>query len=187
MPKTIGDESKFPPRHSVVTTVRSQSKIDAITSVFSSYSKDQLDFVIVEDIAKPDAFDQAVISTPPFELVIHTASPCFLNAKDIRKVSALFLHSISQLTLIQEVIGPAVIGTVGILKAVQANAPSVTRVVITSSFVSVFDLSKGTRPGHVYTEKEWSTITLEEALSNPTIGYFGNYKISVPYVLPSSH
>ncbi|PQE21534.1 hypothetical protein CJF31_00011122 [Rutstroemia sp. NJR-2017a BVV2] len=144
--------------HSVVTTVRSQSKIDAIRSVFSSYSNDQLDFVILEEIAKPDAFDQAVISTPPFELVIHTASPCFVNAKDIQK----------------EVIDPAVIGTVGILKAVQANAPSVTRVVITSSFVSVFDLSKGTRPGHVYTEKEWSTITHEEALSNPTIGYFAS-------------
>ncbi|PQE23108.1 hypothetical protein CJF32_00004531 [Rutstroemia sp. NJR-2017a WRK4] len=144
--------------HSVVTTVRSKSKIDAIRSVFSTYSKSQLDFVIVEDIAKPDAFEQAVISTPPFEVVIHTASPCFLDAKDIQK----------------EVIDPAVLGTVGILKAIQAHAPSVTRVVITSSFVSVFDLSKGTRPGHVYTEKEWSKITQEEALSDPTVGYFAS-------------
>ncbi|PQE19380.1 hypothetical protein CJF30_00009816 [Rutstroemia sp. NJR-2017a BBW] len=158
MLERVARESKLPHRHSVVTTVRSKSKIDAITSFFSTYSKAQLDFVIVEDIAQPDAFEQAVISTPPFEVVIHTASPCFLNAKDIQK----------------EVIDPAVIGTVGILKAVQTHAPSVTRVVITSSFVSVFDLSKGTRPGHVYTEKEWSTITHEEALSDPTIGYFAS-------------
>jgi len=34
-----------------------------------------LDFAIVEDIAPEGAFDKAVISEPPFEAVIHTASP----------------------------------------------------------------------------------------------------------------
>lgn len=73
-------------RHSIVTTVRSQAKIDAIKAVFSGYGKEQLVFVIVEDIAKPSAFDQAVVSTPPFEMVIHTASPFHFNAEDIQKV-----------------------------------------------------------------------------------------------------
>lgn len=38
-------------------------------------SKDKLDFAIVKDIAQKGAFDEAVKSDPPFEAVIHTASP----------------------------------------------------------------------------------------------------------------
>lgn len=76
----------FHNRHSVVTTVRTHSKVDKIKSVFSKYTKDQLDFVIVEDIAQPDAFKDAVISTPPFDTVIHTASPFTFSVQDIQKV-----------------------------------------------------------------------------------------------------
>ncbi|KAM3082303.1 hypothetical protein ACMFMG_004747 [Clarireedia jacksonii] len=163
---TLIRESKHSPGHSVVTTVRSQSKIDKIRRAFSKYSKDQLDFVIVEELAQPGAFDQAVISTPLFELVIYIASSCLLSVKDIQK----------------ELINPAVMGTTETLEAVQANAPSVTRVVITSSSVSVFDLSKGTWPGHVYNEKEWNPITPGEALSDPSSGYFGPTSISSGHV-----
>ncbi|KAM3073355.1 hypothetical protein ACMFMF_006560 [Clarireedia jacksonii] len=158
---TLIRESKHSPGHSVVTTVRSQSKIDKIRRAFSKYSKDQLDFVIVEELAQPGAFDQAVISTPLFELVIYIASSCLLSVKDIQK----------------ELINPAVMGTTETLEAVQANAPSVTRVVITSSSVSVFDLSKGTWPGHVYNEKEWNPITPGEALSDPSSGYFVKHSL----------
>jgi hypothetical protein len=76
----------FHNRHSVVTTVRSHSKADKIKSVFPKYTKDQLDFVVVEDIAQPDAFKDAVISTPPFDIVIHTASPFTFSVQDIQKV-----------------------------------------------------------------------------------------------------
>ena len=40
--------------HSVVTTVRSQEKAQKIKEANSQYSKDKLDFVIVEDIAQLD-------------------------------------------------------------------------------------------------------------------------------------
>lgn len=40
--------------HSVVTTVRSQEKADAIAKAHPAYGKDKLDFAIVEDIAQPD-------------------------------------------------------------------------------------------------------------------------------------
>lgn len=73
-------------RHSVITTVRSQGKADQIKAVFSKYDESQLDFAIVEDIAQPSAFKDAVVSTPPFEAVIHTASPFTFNVKDIQKV-----------------------------------------------------------------------------------------------------
>jgi len=70
-----------------VTTVRSQAKADKIKEAHPKATKDQLDFAIVEDIAQPNAFNEAVKSNPPFEAVIHTASPFHFNAKDIQKVS----------------------------------------------------------------------------------------------------
>ena len=58
-----------------------------IERVFYKYGKSQLDFTVVEDIAQPGAFKDAVLSNPPFEAVIHTASPFHYNVKDIQKVS----------------------------------------------------------------------------------------------------
>lgn len=72
--------------HSVVTTVRSQEKASKIKDAHAKYGKDKLDFAIVEDIAKEGAFDKAIISQPPFEAVIHTASPFHFNVTDVQKV-----------------------------------------------------------------------------------------------------
>lgn len=70
-------------RHSVVTTVRSQAKADKIKE---AHPKADLSFAIVPDIAVEGAFDEAIKSTPPFEAVIHTASPFHFNVTDIQKV-----------------------------------------------------------------------------------------------------
>jgi len=107
--------------HSVVTTVRSQEKANKIKEAHPQAGKDKLDFAIVEDIAQEGAFDKAVISDPPFEAVIHTASPFHFNVTDVQK----------------ELLDPAIIGTTGILKSIEKSAPSVKRVVITSSFASI--------------------------------------------------
>jgi nucleoside-diphosphate-sugar epimerase len=76
--------------HSVVTTVRTQEKADKIKDSYKSYvEKGQLSFAIVPDIAQPNAFDQAVISDPPFEAVLHTASPFHFNVTDVQKVNII--------------------------------------------------------------------------------------------------
>ncbi len=96
-----------------MTTVRSQEKADKIKAAHPKTSKDQLDFAIVEDIAQEGAFDEAVKSDPPFDAVIHTASPFHFNVEDTKK----------------DLLDPAIIGTTGILKAIKKSAPSVKRVV----------------------------------------------------------
>lgn len=73
--------------HSVVTTVRTHGKADNIKAAYPEYGKDKLDFAIVPDIADPKAFDEAVVSDPPFEAVLHTASPFHFNVTDVQKVS----------------------------------------------------------------------------------------------------
>jgi len=141
--------------HSVVTTVRSKDKAKMIAENHKQYGKDVLDFAIVEDIAQPDAFENAVISDPPFEAVIHTASPFHFNTTDVQK----------------ELLDPAIIGTTGILKCIKKSAPSVKRVIITSSFASIINPFKGNWPEHTYSEADWNPITPQQATENPQNGY----------------
>jgi hypothetical protein len=77
------------------------------------------------------------------------------------------------LTLIQELLDPAIVGTTGILQAIKNGAPSVKKVVVTSSFAAVNDPSKGNWPEHTYSEADWNPMTLEDALLHPARGYTG--------------
>lgn len=96
----------------MVTSVRTEEKGQALKKSFSNAKKGQLDFVIVKDVAVEGAFDNVVKSDPPFETVIHTSSPFHENIKDVKK----------------DFLDPAIIGTVGLLKAVKKSAPTVKRV-----------------------------------------------------------
>ncbi|KAJ0297075.1 hypothetical protein COL516b_010978 [Colletotrichum fioriniae] len=148
--------------HSVVTSVRSQAKADAIKQSYPDIGADKLSFAIVPDVAQSDAFTDAVKFDPPFEAVIHTASPFHFNVTDIKA----------------DLLDPAINGTTGILRAIKQNAPSVKRVVITSSFGSMMDVSKGLWPGHTYDESDWNPITMEQALQNPGAGYSASKKFA---------
>lgn len=79
--------------HSVVATVRTQEKADKIKEQYHGKYADSLSFAIVPDIAQPGAFDEAVKSDPPFEAVLHTASPFHFNVTDVQKVSLPNINS----------------------------------------------------------------------------------------------
>lgn len=55
-----------------------------------------------------------------------------------------------QLTIVVSRLDPAIVGTTGLLKAVKQNAPTVKRVVITSSFAAIVDAARGAGVGHTY-------------------------------------
>lgn len=63
----------------------------------------------------------------------------------------------------KDFLDPAIKGTTGILKAIKSYAPSVKRVVITSSYAAIVNVK-----GHpkVYSEKVWNPVTWEEALEH---------------------
>ena len=71
----------------------------------------------------------------------------------------------------QDLLDPAIIGTTGILKSIKKSAPSVKRVVITSSFAAIINPSKGNWPGHEYSEEDFNPMTQQDALENPAAGY----------------
>jgi len=151
--------------HSVVATVRSQDKVDKIKDAYPDTPTSRLDFVIVPDIAQEGAFDRAIISDPPFEAVIHTASP--------------FHFDVTPATTKERLLDPAIVGTTGILRSIKKSAPTVKSVVITSSFASILDASKGVAiPNVTYSEADWNPITLEEAPLNPSFGYRASKKFA---------
>ncbi|KAA8650544.1 hypothetical protein EYZ11_002101 [Aspergillus tanneri] len=128
-----------------VVTVRSEVKGQKILDAHPTVPKEKLSYVIVKDVAAEGAFDEAVKSNPPFEYVLHTASP--------------FHHNVSD--PVKDFLDPAIKGTTGILKAIKAYAPTVKRVVITSSFASIVNVKAHAK---VYNEDSWNQVTWEEAL-----------------------
>ena len=133
--------------HSVVATVRSHEKGQWILDKHSGYDKRQLDYAVVPDISQSGAYDAAVVSSPPFEAVIYAASPYHFNARTEAEIDDLITTAIN--------------GTTGILQAVKAKAPSVRRMVVTSSFAAIVDPNKPVT--YTYSERDWDPITREEA------------------------
>ncbi|KAF7716202.1 NAD dependent epimerase/dehydratase family protein [Penicillium ucsense] len=137
-----------------VFTVRSIEKGKRILENHPDAPKERLSYVIVKDVAQDGAFDEAIKSDPPFDYVLHTASPFHFNVQDP----------------VKDFLDPAIKGTTGILKAIKAYAPSVKRVVVTSSFAAIVN---GKQHPKVYNEECWNPVTWEEAM-DPANTYRGS-------------
>ncbi|CAL1709339.1 unnamed protein product [Somion occarium] len=124
---------------SVRGTVRSASKGAHLKETFKSYG-DKLELVVVEDITKDGAFDEAVKDVDAIE---HTASPFHFNAEDPA-----------------ELITPAVAGTGSVLQSALKYGINVKRVVVLSSCASVIDTSL---PQPVtFSEADWNDYSIRE-------------------------
>jgi nucleoside-diphosphate-sugar epimerase len=78
----------------------------------------------------------------------------------------------------KELLEPAVNGTTGILKAIVRSAPSVRRVVVTSSFAAILDEDKLSDPKTVFSEKTWNPVTAEDAHKNQATAYRASKKLA---------
>ncbi|CUA72462.1 DNA mismatch repair protein msh3 [Rhizoctonia solani] len=142
--------------YTIVGAVRHESKTAQLRKLLpQAIANGSLTFGVVPDITKSDAFDEILSSKGPFDAVIHAGSPISHGLEDVER----------------DIYQPAIEGTLGILRSIKAHAPSVKRVIITSSFVAIVDRSKGARPGYTYSEKDWSPVTREQGLENIWAGY----------------
>lgn len=139
----------------MVATVRSHKKGLQILSKHPGLSLERLSYVVIEDMSAKGAFDEAFKSQTTLDAVIHAASPFHYNTDNPEK----------------DLLDPAVRGTTEILKAIHTHAPSVKRVVLTSSFAAMLSMREHPR---TYTEEHWNPVTWEEAASNPNDGYRGS-------------
>ncbi|KAE8385372.1 NAD dependent epimerase/dehydratase [Aspergillus alliaceus] len=145
--------------YAVMATVRSHGKADDIIKTHPEW-KDRVKFAIVADLSSAKPFDTIFQNAKnPFNYIIHTASPVRFQVTDIWK----------------EMIEPAVMGTMEILKAAHHYGGSdLKRFVLLGSAVSVLnsfeDLS---REGVPYTERSWNPVTAEQAIekNDPVLGY----------------
>ncbi|KAH8767313.1 hypothetical protein F5883DRAFT_554788 [Diaporthe sp. PMI_573] len=144
---------------SVVVTARSPEKGQAIVGSIDEALRSDVSFAVVEDVAQEGVFDHVFQSGTKFHYVIHTASPYNFNIGDP----------------VKDFLDPAIKGTTGILKSIKAHAPSVKRVVITSSSAAIINPLKHEK---VYDESKWAPFTWEQVLSDPKFGYPGSKKLA---------
>jgi len=138
--------------HKVRGVARSATKADQMIQARPQHHG-RLDFVIIEDLTQPGVFDESVKDV---DGIIHCASPVDYTVKDVE----------------QGLLRPAIDITKSIIQAA-ASAPNIQRIVITSSFASVFDANQGTRVGYTYTSADWSPVTYDEASGKPPFLYLG--------------
>jgi len=123
--------------YSVRGTVRSAAKGEHPKKQFANYD-DRLEIVVVEDITKEGAFDEVVKGV---DAIVHTASPLHFNAR-----------------YPEELIEPAVKGTVGILQSTLKHSTSVKRVIVTSSVAAIV---RNEPTPTTFTEEDWDLQCLE--------------------------
>ncbi|KAG8915735.1 methylglyoxal reductase (NADPH-dependent) gre2 [Tulasnella sp. 408] len=124
----------------VIGTVRSDPRGEYLKTLFQQYET-RFSYVIVPDVGKNGAFDEAVVG---IDAVAHVASPVSMSAGDP-----------------QEIIGPAVNGTMSILESVKAHGTSVQRIVITSSRASVLN-DKPQAGWPTFDETDWNDVSPRE-------------------------
>lgn len=78
----------------------------------------------------------------------------------------------------QEIVLPAVEGTRSVLKSVE-KSPSVKRVVLTSSYAAIYNMSLDPNEPYTYTSEDWNPVTYEQAVSTDIgTAYRGSKKFS---------
>ncbi|KAJ5112894.1 hypothetical protein N7456_001428 [Penicillium angulare] len=136
--------------HRVRATVRSTEKADAIRVALEKAgvaNLSRLDLVIVPD---PTNVDSLVDVLGDCQAIIHLASAFNYDSRPGEFEESLMI--------------PALKGTETICEAAQRE-PTIRRLIIMSSFASVYDASLGLQPGRVYTEKDWSPLTYEDGVN----------------------
>lgn len=109
-----------------------------------------------------DSSSKVFISHHDFDHVLHTASPFTQKWTDA----------------VKQILDPAVKGTVETLRSIKAHAPTVKRVVILSSFVTLMNPSAEMQ---VYDESMWNPVTWDAAVTDPRLTYTGS-KVSLTNV-----
>lgn len=126
--------------HTVHATARNPSNAKAVGHLTSLPGAAERLKLFKADLLADGAFDEALAGC---SAVLHTASPYLLDCPPGKEEEML--------------IGPAIRGTENVLNSVN-RAPSVTRVLVTSSVVGVWGDPSERGKGHVFTEEDWNKI-----------------------------
>ncbi|CAA7267197.1 unnamed protein product [Cyclocybe aegerita] len=122
-------------------TVRSENKGRFLNDYFAKLGHgDAFEFAIVEDFLEDDAFDEVIKDV---DAIAHMASPVHSKPSDP-----------------DEILKPAVRGTIGILKSALKNASRVRRIVVTSSTATI--ITPDLTAARVFSEEDWNEACPKE-------------------------
>lgn len=139
--------------HSVVGTVRSKDKGEFLKKNLGN----KFSYEIVTSLVEEGAFDKALQAHPDVTVFLHTASPVIFGVDDP----------------VNDVIRPAIDGTLNALKAAKAYGKNLKHFTYTSSTAAVYNTR--TQKGPVTkTEQDWNDVTYEEAATNEAATYAGS-------------
>ncbi|TRM58151.1 hypothetical protein BD626DRAFT_512334 [Schizophyllum amplum] len=127
---------------SVKGQVRSAVKGEHLVRYFKDH-EGRFELVVVPDIAEEGAFDAAVMDVSG---VIHMASPVSFDVEDP-----------------QDLIRPALNGTLGVLKSALKHGRSIQRIVVTASVASIVE-DRDTPT--VFSEADWNTQAVRDIEAN---------------------
>lgn len=137
--------------YNVRSTVRSAAKAQAALQALSAANvpslQSHLELVVVPD---PTVLEDVSRAVRGCGAILHLASA--------------FSYDASPGEFEEKLMKPAVRGTETICRAALEH-DSVKRVVIMSSFASVYDASLGLQPGRVYTETDWCPLSYEDGVN----------------------
>ena len=148
--------------YKVIGTARSQAKIDHLKKQFDN--NPNLTLEIVEDISKPNAFDEAIKKhAKDIKYVLHTASPFHFDTTDY----------------VNDLLNPAIQGTKGILESIKKYAAdTVERVVITSSYAAIKTFEKENDSTFIVNENNWNPDDWQMCQTNAGRAYCGSKKFA---------
>lgn len=138
--------------YDVVFTVRVEAQGYEILGRYPQHAGQTLAHAVVEDITSEAALTEVLKTNGPFDSVLHTASPFTTDFRDP----------------VRDVLDPAIKGTTTILKVIADHAPSVKRVVVTSSFAAIVNHGGNVK---TYNETSWNPITWDQAVQNHRMTY----------------
>ncbi|KAJ7908450.1 NAD-P-binding protein [Mycena leptocephala] len=132
--------------YTIKGTARTAAKAQDWIAHFPAH-KASYEYAVVEDLAAPGAFDEAVKGC---DIIAHVASPN---------------PSIQSVDNEVDILIPAITGTKNLLAATKRE-PRIRSVVFTSTLGTVFQ-PRTHVSGTTYTEADWNPVTYEEARASP--------------------
>ena len=143
--------------YSVRGTVRSLSKSAFLVDKFAHYG-DRFELVVVEDVTKDGAFDEAVKDV---DAIAYTASPFHHHKSTNPEGMPYFLRVLTMFGAQDthtDLIIPAVRGTTSILNSALRHGNTLKRLILTSSIATV---REDTTAPHTFTESNWNDSAVQ--------------------------
>ncbi|KAI5958040.1 hypothetical protein KGF57_002848 [Candida theae] len=141
-------------QYDVVGTVRSKEKGEKLAK---SINNTKFQYVVVANIAAPNAFDESLKQHSDVSYILHTASPFTYTTTNPE----------------QDLIVPAIEGTRNILNAADQYAPQLVRFVLTSSDAAIYSNVDERNNKLVFDEQSWNNIKYEDATVDAVTAYYG--------------